>query len=147
MEEALEADILLHMVDASHPMAEEQAATTIALLKELHAEKKPIITLFNKVDAISYRPLLDKLRMSYPKNVQISAIQKQGFMDLEEAMMREIDRTRETVDLLIPQSDYRVVAELMKHGTILKQEFRENAIYLQAKLPPNLAGQWREYRL
>ena len=68
-------------------------------------------------------------------------------MDLEEAMLREIDRGRELVALLIPQSDYRIVSELMKHGTILKKEFRENSIYLQVKLPPSLAGKWKEYRL
>lgn len=147
LEEALEADILLHVIDASHPMAEEQAATTKALLKELKADKKPMITLFNKVDAVQDRFLLDKLRMSYPKNVQISALEKLGFMDLEEAMMREIDRTRELITLLIPQSDYRIVSELMKHGTILRKEFRENSIYLQVKLPSSLAGKWKEYRL
>lgn len=147
LEEALEADILLHVVDASHPMAEEQAATTAALLQELHADKKPMITLFNKIDALHNHFLLDKLRMSYPKNVQISALEKLGFMDLEEAMLREIDRGRELVALLIPQSDYRIVSELMKHGTILKKEFRENSIYLQVKLPPSLAGKWKEYRL
>lgn len=147
LEEALEADILLHMIDASHPMAEEQASTTIALLKELQADKKPIITLFNKIDAMTNRPLLDKLRMSYPKNVQISAQERLGFLELEEAILREVDRTRETVELLVPQSAYRIVAELMKHGTILKQEFRENSIYLQAKLPASLVGQWKEYRL
>ena len=50
LEEAIEADILLHLVDASHPMAEEQAETTHEVLKELGAGKKPVITVLNKMD-------------------------------------------------------------------------------------------------
>src|SRR5262249_55102197 len=50
LEEAIEADILLHLVDASHPMAEEQAATTHEVLKELNAGNKPVITVLNKMD-------------------------------------------------------------------------------------------------
>lgn len=146
LEEALQADILLHLVDVSHPMAEEQAATTCALLKELGAQNKPVITLMNKIDRCSDRGMSDRIRMSYPKNVAISALHRQGFEELEESLIRELSQGRQIVELRIPQSDYAAISEVMRQGTILKQEYEENAVYLRASLPLALAGKLVRYQ-
>ena len=73
LEEALYADILLHLIDVSHPKAEEQAQETIKVLKELGATDQPILTVLNKIDQASRAAAL-KLRIKYPKTVGISAL-------------------------------------------------------------------------
>jgi GTP-binding protein HflX len=50
LEESMQADILIHLIDISHPMAEEQSDATFQVLKELNVHDKPVIIVFNKVD-------------------------------------------------------------------------------------------------
>lgn len=145
LEEAVEADILLHLVDASHPMAEEQAATTYEVLNELNAGKKPIITVFNKLDKAPSATLVHRLRMSYPKNVLISALTHQGFDDLQEMMIEELSKQRKIIELRIPQSHYAIVSEIMRSGHILTQEYDENDVILRVDIPVQLANKLAAY--
>lgn len=145
LEEAIEADILLHLIDASHPMAEEQAATTHEVLKELGAGKKPIITVLNKIDRAPSPSLIHRLRMSYPKNVQISALKHVGFEDLQEAMIQELSRQRKIITVRIPQKEYAIVSEIMRLGNILQQEYEENDVVIHVDVPGQLANKLQRY--
>lgn len=145
LEEALQADILLHLVDVSHPMAEEQAATTYEVLQELNAENKPIITVLNKIDACEDRNMVNRMRLLYPKSVQISALNKTGFEDLQEQMIQELNRRRTIVDLRIPQSEYHRVSEVMRLGNILNQAYEENDVIMRVDIPQSLAGKLKKY--
>jgi len=145
LEEAIQADILLHLVDASHHMAEEQAETTYEVLNELGAGEKPIITVLNKVDKCDNQAMIQRMRLKYPKTVLISALNRTGFDDLQEAMVEELSRQRHVVDLRIPQSDYASVSEVMRLGNILHQDFEENDVLLKVDLPAALAGKMRKY--
>lgn len=140
LEEAVEADILLHLIDASQNMAEEQAAITCEVLKELGAENKPIITVFNKIDIATDSNLLDKLCKIYPKHVSISALNHEGFETLEEMMTEEIRALRQKICLRIPQSDYGVVSDILREGRILSQEYEDNDIVLTAEVPALVAA-------
>jgi len=145
LEEALFADIIIHLVDASHPMAEEQADATFEVLKELNAEEKPIITVLNKIDQCQHKSMLDKMRIKYRKTVAISALKKMGFDDLEELMIQEISEQRRTVLMKIPQSEYKLVSEVIRSGTVLMQEYEENNIILKVSIPIALAGKLQKY--
>lgn len=145
LEEALYADILIHLVDASHPMALEQAETTFEVLKELNAEKKPVITVLNKIDQCPSHSWIDRLRVKYPKTVPISALNRQGFEELQEVMIQEIGYLRKLVNLRIPQSNYNLVSEVMRQGQILHQEYDENDVLLKVSVPAALAGRLQQY--
>jgi GTP-binding protein HflX len=145
LEEALEADILLHLVDVSHPMAEEQAHTTHEVLKELGAKNKPIITVLNKIDQCTDPSIIYRIRMSYPKNVQISALKHQGFDELQEVMIHELSKQRKYMNLRIPQSDYAAVSEVMRLGNILNQDYEENDVLLRVDIPSSLVGKLSQY--
>ncbi len=145
LEEAFEADILLHLVDASHPMAEEQAATTFEVLKELNAEGKPIITVLNKIDLCQDTTIISRLKIKYPKVVTISALNGLGFDDLYELMIQELIQHRAIVNLRIPQSDYGVVSEAMSLGNVISQDYEENDVILKVDLPANVAQRLSKY--
>lgn len=145
LEEAIQADILLHLIDVSHPMAEEQAETTFEVLKELGAGAKPIITVLNKIDQCSNKQMIARMRLKYPKTVQISALNKTGFDDLQEQMLEELKRQRKQVLLRIPQGDYASVSEVMRLGNIVKQEYDENDVLLLVDVPSALAGKLKRY--
>lgn len=135
LEEAFQADILLHLVDAAHPMFEEQAQTTYEVLKELNVEGKPIITVFNKIDLCTDPTLIAHLSSKYPKSVQISALKGTGLQDLYEMMILELSKQRQTVIVRIPQSEYAIVSEVMRLGNVIQQEYEDNDVLLKVDLP------------
>ncbi|MCB1114794.1 MAG: GTPase HflX [Chlamydiia bacterium] len=140
LEEATKADILVHLIDASHPMALEQAETTFEVLKELGAEKKPMLTLLNKVDKPECEKNLMRLRLSYPHTTPISALTKEGFEDMEEALIDALSKLRHRISLRVPQSDYHIVSEIQKHGQVLSLDYEENDVIIEAEVPGWLAG-------
>lgn len=139
LEEAVEADILIHMIDSSHPMAEEQAETTVEVLKELGAKDKPMITVLNKIDRLEDPSILTKFRIKYPKVIGISATQKKGFHELQQMMIEELKNQRRTMKLRIPQSEYHRVGEINRVGRILYQDYEENDIVMHVEVPAILA--------
>lgn len=140
LEEAIQADILIHLVDVSHPMAEEQAATTFEVLKELNAEEKPILTVLNKVDQLQNPEIINKFRVKYPHVTTISALNKTGFDELQTSMIQEISRLRKTVNLRVPQSDYSTVSQIIREGRVISQNYEENDILITAEIPVWLAN-------
>jgi len=138
LEEALEADILLHLVDASSPSALLQAESTLSVVKELGAERLPMITVLNKIDQCQSRLMIDRLRFTYPKTVAISALKKEGFDRLLDAMTLEIANLRKRVKLRIPQSHYALVSELLREGKVSSCEYEENDILLEVEIPRSL---------
>ena len=138
LEEAIHTDILLHLIDVSHPMAFSQAEETLAVLKELGAEDKPIITVLNKIDLCTDHSLLAKFRILYQKTVPICAATGEGFDLLLDSMMREIALLRRTVRVKIPQSHYALVSELMRLGRVLECEYEENDVLMKLEIPASL---------
>jgi GTP-binding protein HflX len=138
LEEAVHTDILLHLIDVSHPKAEEQAEETMLVLKELGAEEHPIITVLNKIDQCQNSNLIAKFRVKYPKTVAIAAVNGTGFDDLMEMMMKEVSLLRKVVSCRIPQSHYALVSELMREGRVLSCEYEENDILIKLEIPGRL---------
>jgi GTP-binding protein HflX len=138
LEEAAQADILLHLVDVSNPHAEMQAESTYDVLKELGATKHPIVTVLNKVDQVQDRLMIRRMRIKYPKIIEISALNKTGFDELLEQMTREISNLRKVVKLRVPQSHYALVSEVMKEGKVISCEYEENDILLEIEIPHHL---------
>lgn len=140
LEEAVQADILIHLIDVSHPMAFEQAATTFEVLNELNAEAKPILTVLNKVDKLQDLAVIERFRVKYPHVVPISALNKSGFADLEELMIKELSKLRKTVTLTVPQSDYATVSQIIREGRVISQDYQDNNIIITAEIPIWLAN-------
>jgi GTP-binding protein HflX len=138
LEEAVQADILLHVIDVSHPQAEGQAEATFEVLKELNATNHPILTLLNKVDQCDDRTKVHRMRIKYPKTVEISALNKTGFDQLTELMIEEISQLRKKVTLRVPQSHYALVSEVMREGKVLSCEYEDNDILLEIEIPHHL---------
>lgn len=145
LEEAVQADILLHLVDVSHPMAEEQAATTFQVLEELGAKDKHVIMVLNKADKLEDQSKINRLRILYPKTVVISALNKTGLDDLQHAMIEELKKLRSLVHLRIPQSDFAVVSEVERLGLIHERDYDENDVLLKAEISHELAARLKKY--
>lgn len=146
LEEAVHTDILLHLIDVNHPLAEEHAEATYEVLKELSPEKKPIITVLNKVDALENKGLIARFKLKYPKVVPISALNRKGFEELLQMMMEVIKGLRKVMKLRIPQKEYALVSKLMEEGKILNQDYEGNDILIEVEIPAHLEHQVEEYK-
>ncbi len=138
LEESVQADILLHLVDVSSSQAIMQADSTMAVLKELGAHTKPMITVLNKMDLVQDRLMVRKMRIKLPKTVEISALNKEGLDQLYDMMMQEIALLRRTVHLRIPQSQYEMVSIAMREGKVFSCEYEENDVLLTVEIPHQL---------
>lgn len=145
LEEACYTDILLHVVDASHPKAMEQAETTLEVLKELGAANKPVITVLNKIDQCENKAILDQFRIKYTKTVRISATEQTGFQELLDIMVEEISSLRKLVRLRIPQSHYALASELMREGQVIFSDYEGNDILLEVEIPTKLEHKVRGF--
>ncbi|MCB1082722.1 MAG: 50S ribosome-binding GTPase, partial [Simkania sp.] len=145
LEEAMYTDILLHLVDINHPLAEEHAESTYEVLKELGAEGKPMITVLNKIDAIENKGIIGRFKLKYPRVVGISALKELGFDDLMRTMMDTIKDLRTVLKLRIPQKEYALVSRLLNEGRLIHQEYEENDILIEIEIPKHLLHKVEPY--
>ncbi|MBN4066775.1 GTPase HflX [Simkania negevensis] len=145
LEESLYADILLHVVDAAHPAALEHIDTTMEVLKELGAADKPMITILNKNDLCAEGMGITRLKLKLPRPVQLSALKKSGFDELEQRMIEELSKNRTTLKLRIPQSQYHLVSTLIRKGNVHYQDYEDNDIVMRVEMPNFMLSQVEPY--
>jgi GTP-binding protein HflX len=150
LEEVNEADVLLHVVDASHPNVDEQVAAVEEVLEDLGAGGKPQLTALNKLDRLDLAdPLvaarLERARRDYPNAVAVSARTGVGL----EALLTKLDavlRDRMVpVDVLIPYSHGDLVALAHSYGFVESEEHTAIGTHLRGHLPIELAGRYTPY--
>lgn len=147
LEEVLYADILLHVVDTSHPCAIQHVRVTKELLDELGCKDKPQICVLNKIDACPNPQMIQRLRFETPHCIPVSALTHEGFEELLEAIVAELSKGRAVVSLRVPQSEYHVISEIQREGNIIEQEYEGNDIVLKADLPESLRSRLDTYAI
>jgi GTP-binding protein HflX len=134
LEEAVEADLLLHIVDVSHPFCGEQIASVFETLEGLGIVEKPMLMVFNKIDRLDDSGKQSRLQAKYPQSVWISARTGEGLDDLREAIYDRTESDRITLCLQVPQADGKLLSELYRAGEILSIHYKGNDVLLEVKL-------------
>ncbi len=147
LEEATEADILIHLVDISKHGADERIQATFDVLEELNAKEKPMIICLNKIDKSEDTKEALKVRLAHPKTIEISAIKGIGIDDLITQMIREVALLRKVMKLKIPQSNYALVTEVMNNGRVISCDYEGNNVILDAEVPIYLEKKLSPYIL
>ncbi len=142
LEEAVLADFLVHVVDASNSEYEEHLETTHAVLRELGAEEKQILTVYNKMDRCARPPKLSRNpRRAFP----VSAVRGDGLPALLEAFDKGLAYERRTLRLRLPFERYELVSRLHAEGAVREERAEEDGIHLVASLPARLEGLYEPY--
>lgn len=134
LEEAIEADLLLHVVDVSHPACEEHIATVIEVLGELGVADRPTMLVFNKNDLLDDRTRRKYLMATYPDAVWLSAETGEGLKDLRWAIYNYLEGDRLTLVVQIPQHEGKLLSELYRIGEILHTDYKGNDVLMEVKL-------------
>lgn len=139
LEEALLADFLIHVVDASNPEASEHMETTLKVLEELGAESREMVTVFNKMD-LCPDPSAMAVQMRETEALPVSALTGEGFPALITAFESRLQSRMVTMDLLIPFDRYAMVNRLHEQGRIKSQKPVEAGLEIVAHVPERLVS-------
>ena len=134
LEEVVVADFLIHVLDVANPNVEHHHATTLAVLKELGADKKPTLTVFNKVDAATEDGRRHARHLA-PDPLFVSAKTGENLDALEVRCIELIAHTLGSLSLLVPHRRYDVVARLHAVGHVQHEEQRDDGVYVQGRFP------------
>ncbi|HEU5422191.1 MAG TPA: GTPase HflX [Nitrolancea sp.] len=151
LEEILEASILVHVVDSTHPMAEQQGATVNAVLEELGADSRPTITALNKIDAVSEMANGSGSVLPFASAEHLVGISAQTGEGLD-GLLRQIEVLLEAeqqmvdVRLLIPFHQARLVDLFHRRGKVEREDFNEEGTVLDGRLPAHLLPAFADYR-
>jgi GTPase len=146
LHETREADLILHVVDASAE-EEEMAAMLRAVdetLDAVGAGERPRLLVLNKADAIDDERR-EELRFAHPDGMLISAVTGEGIAELGERVEEEFRRSLRSVDLLLPYAEGARLAELHEFAGDLERTDTADGVRVRARLPATLAERYARY--
>jgi GTP-binding protein HflX len=139
LEEARQARLLMHVIDASNPQAEEHIRAVNKVLTELGCGEKPALLVLNKIDRLSDLSYLQVLQAQHPRAVPISAAANQGLEDLQEAVISMLSADYANAAVETDMANGKVLAYLGAHAEIYRQEYRDNnRVIVHCYLPRHL---------
>jgi GTPase len=134
LEEVAEADILLHVIDVSHALFEEQISVVNETLDELITEPKPTIMIFNKIDKLENRNIIGYLNDTYPNAVFISAARSINMKSLEDKIMHILDENISEQTMTFGQNDYQVISQIHDMAEILDKKYDGDEITIRFRI-------------
>jgi GTP-binding protein HflX len=146
LEEASDADLLLHVIDGSHPTWEEQVAVVNEVLAELKMAEKPILHVFNKIDRLdadALHALHERARDRMSDAIFVSAVAEGGLEPLRRALLSALRARRPVVEVEVSVTDGRLLAEVHRTAHVLDQAQRDGVMVLRARLDDATVGRLR----
>jgi GTPase len=140
LEEARHADVLLHVVDASSPSAEQQIKTVNDVLHEIGIDGASAVLVLNKIDAVSDRSLVDVLRANHATAISVSAAQKTGLEQLEQIVAERLSDGYVEATLETGAGNGRLFAFLAEHAEVLNRDYTDSRVTVRCRIPRRLLG-------
>ena len=145
LEEVSEADLLIHIVDLSHPRVDEQMEAVDGVIKELNAFGKQTLIVFNKIDNLPNRELAESYLKRFSGSVAISARTGEGVNDLVQALEHTLSSWRLRSRFRISATESALIAEIHRVGHVLELRYDDNDAVILAHVPPDLAQKLERY--
>jgi GTP-binding protein HflX len=147
LEEIAEADLLLHVVDISHPNAMNQANAVIQTLEEIEASHVPTITVLNKIDRLSNPEAARHAVDLFPQAVAISARTGEGMDDLLEYVRRGLYETFTPILVRLPYQQGQLISLFHEYGQVERLEHGRKGVLIQGRVPGRLVAQFKPWEL
>jgi len=135
LEEVNEADILLHVLDISDPLAYKKKEAVYEVLADLGAIDKPIITALNKIDRLENREAIEKQISRYENAVTISALLGWGLDELIKKISLFLKSHMVPLKVFLPLKEAKLLSLIYREGKVLKEVYNDNGVYLEAIVP------------
>ena len=136
LDEVRDADLLIHVVDISHPEYKNQLQTTDDLLIQMGMDKIEVILVFNKIDSIKDIENLEKAHENFPSAVSISCKKDEGIDILRQKIIIQYEKRLSPYLLELEHSQAGIISQIRKFALIVKEDYKEDRICLSLRLPP-----------
>jgi GTP-binding protein HflX len=143
LEEVMQSDLLLHVIDASHPQWEEQRDVVDQVLAELGASAKPQVYVFNKTDLLSedeLAALRERATRLFPQSIFVSAMSDDGVEPLRRALLASARKDRKLVEIRLRNSQGKLLAEVHRFAEVLEQRSENGQLVLKARVGAATTG-------
>lgn len=144
LEEASQADLLIHVADASDARIDAHIATTLQVLSEIGASDIPRILVLNKIDLAS-PDAVNAFLLRYPGSIAVSARTGEGLSVLVEAIQEKLTGSMKTLTLRIPHADYHIASLVMREGTVLAERQDDENTWLWCRIPERIEKKLEPY--
>jgi len=145
LEEVSEADLLIHVVDLSHARVDDQIEAVENVIKELDAHGKQMLIVFNKIDNLQNRDLIETYLRRFPGSVAISARTGENVNKLVLALQDALSAWRLRSHFKIPASESALIAEIHRVGHVLELKYEGNDAIIVAHVPPELGQKFAKF--
>lgn len=145
LEEVVEADLLVHVVDISHPQADQQIVAVNTVLEEIGAGGKPTLMVFNKIDRAGGAEGMNRYLERFPNAVAISAKTGEGFPALLAELGVQLRPIREFIELSVPHEAAAVIAKLHAVAQVVERNYEGETARFKVRLPPHLHAEFAPY--
>lgn len=143
LEEISEADLLIHVVDITHPNAAAQAKAVEETLKEIGAEHIPTIIALNKIDQLPDPAAARAAVETFPNAVAISALKGEGFDDLLKLVNADLFENYSPISVQIPYTEGQLISLFHEQGQIERIEHTRKGVFIQGLIPGRLLARFK----
>jgi GTPase len=147
LEEISESDLLIHVVDVTHPQAHEQARSVYQTLTEIEADNIPILTALNKIDSLSDPNHAREVLSDYPSAVAISALTGEGISDLLEKVNIFLYEDFIPIQISLPYQEGGLITIFHEQGQIERLEHKPGGVEIQGRIPGRLLSYFHPYQM
>ena len=144
LEEVVEADLILHVIDCSHPQVEQQIDAVNTVLQEIGAEK-PVLCVLNKIDKDIGRNIARQMAHTLGRSAAVSSVTGEGFNDLLIVLADALKGDKRLMKLNIPLSEGRLLAQLKQSATVLEEKYEGEFAELLVRVPAPLVPRCEPY--
>jgi GTP-binding protein HflX len=141
LEEIADADLLLHVVDVSHPRAIDHIDVVEDTLAELDATRLPKLLVLNKIDLGDHSAEIDHAAWGYRDVVRTSATQGRGLDDLLAAVGEALVENMVDISVLVPYAQGELLSLIHSQGIVLEETYTASGVEMKARVSPQVAGQ------
>jgi GTP-binding protein HflX len=146
LEEIAEADLLIHVVDVTHPNAQAQANSVTETLKAIHADHIPTIIALNKIDGLADPALAGSAVAEFPKAVAISALHGTGFDELMRLIETELFENYTKISVQIPYTEGQLISLFHEQGQVEYIEHTRKGVFIQGLIPGRLLARYSGFQ-
>ncbi len=146
LEDVREADLLIQVLDVSHPLRYSHFESVRAVLEELDCAHKPVITALNKIDKLQDLSWIGRYKQDFPNSVVISALNKENLTGLTQAMVESVAAEYKKVEIVFPIDKMKLVDMIYKEGKVEKIRYYNKTIVVKAELPRITISKLKGYK-
>ncbi len=145
LEEITEADLLLHVIDITHPQAAAQAEAVLQTLAEIGAEHIPVLTVLNKIDRLPAPEKASEALRAFPHAVAISALRGDGISALLQAVSEKLYATYEPIVVDLPYEEGGLIALFHEMGQVEEVQHHRGGVRIRGRVPGRLVARYAPF--